>query len=76
MQSKRDRFLISILCVQAAVNAVNGSAALDALAGKTASSAVALVSAAISAATAAYVASTREQHRSAERPSSGDNRNV
>jgi len=76
MQTSRDRFLIAILCVQAAVNAINGSSALIALLGQAVADGTSLISAAMSAATAAYVAATREQVSSYERTRKNDKPNV
>lgn len=68
MQTPRDRFLIAILCIQAAINAASTSAALTELFPRPVVASLGLLSAMLSSATAAYVGLTRETGASPERP--------
>lgn len=68
MQTKRDRFLITLLLINAALSAAAGSSALFQLAPPAVAAGVGLLSAMVNSVTAAYVAITRETEPSPERP--------
>jgi hypothetical protein len=60
MVTRRDRWLLIMLMLNAAVNAVTSSAYLVEIADRTTVAVIGLVSAALSAATGVYVVSSRE----------------
>lgn len=76
MNTARDKTLIIALCAQAAVDAIASSAALGDIAPPGAVAIVALISGASSAATAMYVALTREPVPSPDRGTTPDRRSI
>lgn len=68
MQTRRDRGLIVVLAVQAAISAASGSALLAELAPRPVVAAVGLMSSMLSSATAVYVALTKEDGTPSVRP--------
>lgn len=67
MQTRRDRFLIILLCVQAAISAANVSSYMIELFPRPVIATVGLISTMLSSVTAAYVGLTKETEHSPER---------